>query len=503
MLGGTTVVEVDDRGIVSALAAGEPRGLDAAYWMYADRLFTYCGGLLGDHEQAADALHDTFVLASQRAGQLPDPDRFRAFLYAIARNECLRVLHGRSRQAPPVRPDRVAADVVDPTTGLHAAEIHELVWLAAEELKPGDRAVFELSVRHELTPPEVGEVLGMPEDRARHRLARARARLERALGGLLVARAARQDCPRLAALLPDWDGRRLTVRTRRRVRRHVASCQTCQESERGLVSPTSLFALYATAPFLTPPSGLWIRLQDTSVDPAVPSDREAILARAGDFDPDTGLPRPLESLDGTRRPARVAAIAAVAVASLLAAAAGTLLIPDELPGAPSGDQANPGPTMVFQPPEPTTVSRPGSAPLDPPAATGSAGEVAPPAAPSGAPPPLPSGAPPPASPPEPPDPPAPPGALVIEAAAVQPRCAEDGGYQLAANVTASRSLATATLLVTARGSTEQYPMAVDGSTGSVVTDRMTSNNLDWRVEVTDPGGASASTASTRIHRPCD
>jgi RNA polymerase sigma factor (sigma-70 family) len=497
---GTTVVQVDDRGIVFALAAGEPRGLDAAYWAYADRLFTYCGGLLGDLEQAADAVHDTFVLASQRAGELPDPERFRAFLYAIARNECLRVLRGRDRKAPPVRPDKAVVDAVDANTGLRSAEIHELVWLAAEGLKPADRAIFELAVRHELTPSEVGEVLGMPAERAQRRLVRARARVERALGVLLVARAARPDCPRLAALLAGWDGLRLSARGRRRVRRHAASCQICQEHERGLVSPTSLFALYATAPFLPPPGGLWVRLQDTSLDPAIPSDREAILARAGEFDPDTGLPQPLEPLDRPRRSARVAAIAGVAVASLLAAAAGTLLIPENIPGAPPRDQVQPGPTVVFDPPFPSAAA-PESAPASAPAATGTAGEAGPgpavPLPPSGVPPPRSSAVPPPASPPE------PLGALTIEAAAVEPRCDVDGGYQLAATVTASRSLATATLLVTARGATEPYPMAVDGPTGSVVTDRMTSNGLAWRVEVTDPGGAAASTASTRIPRPCD
>src|SRR5690606_14590265 len=83
------VCGVDDRALVAALVAGDPRGLEGAYRAHADRIYTYCRGVLRDPDAAADAVHDTFVLASQRAHQLRGPARLRSWLYAIARNECL------------------------------------------------------------------------------------------------------------------------------------------------------------------------------------------------------------------------------------------------------------------------------------------------------------------------------------------------------------------------------------------------------------------------------
>src|SRR5918995_2931797 len=92
---GPMVGAVDDAGIVTALRARDPAGLAAAYDEYADRLVAYFAGMLQDRDAAADAVHDTFVIAFERADQLRDPAKLRSWLYAIARNECLRTLRGR------------------------------------------------------------------------------------------------------------------------------------------------------------------------------------------------------------------------------------------------------------------------------------------------------------------------------------------------------------------------------------------------------------------------
>lgn len=304
---------VDDRALVAALVVGDPRGLEGAYRAYADRLHTYCRGLLRDPEAAADAVHDTFVLASQRAGQLRDPERLRSWLYAIARNECLRMLRGRARQRPLEEAGQVSAPETDPVAGVRAAEIQELVWAAAAGLNPGDREVFELAVRHELPAPEVSELLGVSVAHAHARLSRARVQLERSLGALLVARTGREDCPRLAELLFGWDGQ-LTALVRKRISRHIESCETCAEQQRRQLAPAALFAAYAGLPFLAVPAELWPRLELTCFDPGQAGVREAVLDRTGRFDSGTGFPRPLDLRRQHR--VRVAAVAAVAVAAL-------------------------------------------------------------------------------------------------------------------------------------------------------------------------------------------
>ena len=89
-----------DREIVAAIVAGKPAGLAAAYDQYAAALHAYCRSLLAEPADAADAVQDTFVIASAKLGGLRDPDRLRPWLYAVARNECRRRLRARTSSAP-------------------------------------------------------------------------------------------------------------------------------------------------------------------------------------------------------------------------------------------------------------------------------------------------------------------------------------------------------------------------------------------------------------------
>ena len=80
-----------------------PRGLADVYDRYADPLYKYCRSLLGDPADAADAVQDAFVIAASRLGGLRDAERLRAWLYAVARNECLRIGRARKDGAGPSR----------------------------------------------------------------------------------------------------------------------------------------------------------------------------------------------------------------------------------------------------------------------------------------------------------------------------------------------------------------------------------------------------------------
>ena len=80
-----------EREVVASFVADGPEGLAEAYDRYADPLYKYCRSMLGSPADAADAVQDTFVIATSRLDGVREPERLRAWLYAVARNECLRV----------------------------------------------------------------------------------------------------------------------------------------------------------------------------------------------------------------------------------------------------------------------------------------------------------------------------------------------------------------------------------------------------------------------------
>ena len=98
---------MQDRELVAAIVAGDPHGLAEAYDRYAAPLYTYCRLMLPDPQPsgaAADAVADTFIIATAKLQGLGDPGQLHPWLHAVARNECLRRLGPRAQAPPPGRP---------------------------------------------------------------------------------------------------------------------------------------------------------------------------------------------------------------------------------------------------------------------------------------------------------------------------------------------------------------------------------------------------------------
>jgi RNA polymerase sigma factor (sigma-70 family) len=242
----------DDSELVRAATAGDRGALAAIYDRYADRLHDFCWSVLRDRDEAADATQDTFLVAAERLGQLRDPERLRPWLYAVARSQALRRVRARSRLAP----EEDMTDLPDPAAGPDQAaqrsDLRQLVWNAAAGLSERDRALLDLHLRHGLEGADLGQAVGVEPAHAYVLLTRLRDQVERSLGALLVARLGRDDCPDLSRVLADWDGR-FSPLIRKRVARHVDTCEVCTAARRKLASP---LALLASVPPMPAPADL-------------------------------------------------------------------------------------------------------------------------------------------------------------------------------------------------------------------------------------------------------
>src|SRR5580658_3651322 len=176
-----------DSELVTSIVAGDPEGLAAAYDKYAADLYSYCRTLLREPADAADAVQDTFVIASAKLAGLRDPDLLRPWLYAVARNECRRRIRSRGTSVDLDAAGEMSDGSAPVGEGLERAELRDLVHEALVGLNPSDREVIELSLRHDLATDELALALGVQLNHAHALLSRARGQLERALGALLVA----------------------------------------------------------------------------------------------------------------------------------------------------------------------------------------------------------------------------------------------------------------------------------------------------------------------------
>jgi RNA polymerase sigma factor (sigma-70 family) len=350
------VERMGDSEFVASIVSGDPEGLAAAYDKYAGDLYGYCRSLLQDPNDAADAVQDTFVIAASKLGGLRDPERLRAWLFAVARNESLHRLKSRRAAAPLQDAPEPADDRVDVGGEAERAETIALVRAAAGGLNDGERDVIN-QLWHGLEVPEVAAVLGVSRNHAYTLFSRARDQLEASVGVLLVGRTGRGDCATLDTLLGDWDGR-LTALLRKRVSRHIDRCPVCSERRRLVltpallydVSPAALLAiaamrggnpLAAARQFAGPLSALRDEVLRLTSDPA--SRAMAARAAAGRSTSPfgiSGLPKPTRY--GRLRAGRQAhlplAVAGGAVVTAAAAVVVAAVMPQlrPAPGSPGG-----------------------------------------------------------------------------------------------------------------------------------------------------------------------
>lgn len=267
-----------DAELAVAAAAGDRRAFAGIYDRYANRLHDFCAGMLADRDAAADCVQDAFCEAATCLRDLREPDKLRPWLYGVARHQCLRRLRSRRREQPSdALPDVVSADA-GPDALARRTELADLIAEAAGGLSDRDRAVLELSYRHNLSPPELAEALGVSQTNANTMVHRLRETMERSLGALLVCRRARANpdrCPELAAVLHGWDGH-FTILIRKRVARHIEGCAVCERERRGLLNPVAL--LGAAPVFLPAPS--WLRDKTLS--------RIQLTASGADMTPEAG-----------------------------------------------------------------------------------------------------------------------------------------------------------------------------------------------------------------------
>jgi RNA polymerase sigma factor (sigma-70 family) len=271
---------MEDREVVAAIGAGDPSGLAAAYDRYAAAIYGYCRWMLRE-PAASDAVRHTFAVAAAELGGVRDDVGLRPWLYSVAREECYHRLRadgagvgnfgadgltqaagalgqaaGALGQAAGARARAAGADHQERAAqrgdAAEQAELRGLIRAALAGLKPHEREIIELSLRHDLDDGELSAVLGVSWSRAHALASHARGQLERALAALLIARTGRTDCRALDRMLAGWDGR-LTVRVADIVARHVEQCPACAGHTHGGLRPEVLPGLL---PLAASPEGL-------------------------------------------------------------------------------------------------------------------------------------------------------------------------------------------------------------------------------------------------------
>ena len=179
---GIDSVELSDAELVRQIRAGDIGAYGALVARYRDRLGRYALHMVGDREDAEEALQDAFVRAYRSLARCDDPARFGAWLYGILVNRCRTVGARASRRRKLFVPESegtetgsTGADVVD------RLEWNDAVNRALARLAPEHREAFLLKHVEDLGYEEIAQLTGAGVSALKMRVKRAREQLQRFL----------------------------------------------------------------------------------------------------------------------------------------------------------------------------------------------------------------------------------------------------------------------------------------------------------------------------------
>jgi len=134
-------------------------------------LFRAALAILGDAQEAEDAVQDAFLRYLEKRPQLRDGEHEKAWLLKVTANRCKSTLRARLRHP--------AVELLDiyPAPDMDCRELMEAILT----LPPNQRAAVHLHYYEGYTSEEIGSILGQRPGTVRSHLSRARDTLRRYL----------------------------------------------------------------------------------------------------------------------------------------------------------------------------------------------------------------------------------------------------------------------------------------------------------------------------------
>lgn len=212
-----------DAHLARRAAKGDERAYAEIFERHGQELYRYARAILGNPEDAQDALQNTMVRVLRA---LPGEKRkiaLRPWLYRVTRNESLSLIRARVPAAELTEdcvPPELAADI----QAEHREEVRTLVADLAT-LPEMQRSALVLHELSGLSHEQVSEAMQRSPRASRQAIYEARLALQDLREGRDM------DCDYVRSLISEGDGR---VMRGRKVRSHLRGCRGCSDFELGI-----------------------------------------------------------------------------------------------------------------------------------------------------------------------------------------------------------------------------------------------------------------------------
>jgi len=148
---------ITDEELIKQIRAGDEEAADILVKRYYADILRYCKRHIIDQNLAEDATQETFYRVFRSLMRYQDKERFRAWLYMIARNICIDENRKQKNTIP-----LELEDIGEESNNIHQIENSDEIEQLLSVLPAEQREAILLYFEDELTYKEIGKILGIP-----------------------------------------------------------------------------------------------------------------------------------------------------------------------------------------------------------------------------------------------------------------------------------------------------------------------------------------------------
>lgn len=160
---------------------GDRRAINELYRLYAKAMYNICRRMMGDEEEARDALQDAFIDAFSHLDKLQQPKTFPAWIKRVVVNQCINALRKKRLLTVSIDDRHEWADDNDDDdyyTRIEAGKILN----ALDKISDGCRTIINLYLFEGFDHAEIGLILGISESASKAQYCKGKARIRELLG---------------------------------------------------------------------------------------------------------------------------------------------------------------------------------------------------------------------------------------------------------------------------------------------------------------------------------
>ncbi len=171
-------MRTSEEDLVRDFQQGEDLAYAALYNRYKKHIYLFCLKMVGDEDTVKDIVQEVFLKMYEHRLQLARPANFRAWLFMIARNQCMTYYRDRKKTTPV--DDEQTEQLLQADSLMGAIERDDeagIVRSFINQLKPEYREVVVLREYDGLSYAEISEVVGSTVMAVKAKLFKARKEL--------------------------------------------------------------------------------------------------------------------------------------------------------------------------------------------------------------------------------------------------------------------------------------------------------------------------------------